>query len=192
MNSLRSETARRWSILAAGLAAVAALAAADDPKTQTIEARGLTFQAPAGWKKIATTSQMRAAQLRVDPIKGDDFPADLVVYVFPGGAGSVDANVERWKKQFKGADGKEPEVETKKVEAKGVEASRVEISGLYHPTAFPGMPVEPDRPNARLLGAIVVTDKFGYFLKMVGPDKTMKEISPQFDELIKTLDAGGK
>ncbi len=191
MNHVRSAAFRRWSTLTAGLAAVALLLGADDPK-QTIDARGLTFQAPASWKKMPTSSQMRAAQLRVEPVKGDDFPADLVVYVFPGGAGSVDANVERWQKQFKGADGKPPKVETKKVQAKGMEASRVEISGHYHPTAFPGMPAEPDRPDARLLGAIVVTDKFGYFLKMVGPDKTMKEIAPQFDELIGTLDAGAK
>ena len=177
---------------AAVLAAVAALLGADDPKTQTIEARGLKFQAPSTWKKVETSSQMRAAQLRVDPVKGDDFPADLVVYVFPGGAGSVDANVERWKKQFTTADGGSPKVETKKVQAKGLEASRVEIAGHYHPTAFPGMPAEPDRPNARLLGAIVVTDQVGYFLKMVGPDKTMQEIAPQFDDLVKSLDAGGK
>ncbi|AMV38565.1 hypothetical protein [Planctomyces sp. SH-PL62] len=191
MNFVRSTAARRWSTLTAGLAAVALLLGADDPK-QKIEARGLNFQAPASWKTVPTTSQMRAAQLRVEPVEGDDFPAELVVYVFPGGAGSVDANVERWQKQFKGADGKPPKVETKKVKAKGVEASRVEIAGHYHPTAFPGMPAEPDRPEARLLGAIVITDKYGYFLKMVGPDKTMKAITPDFDELVSTLEAGAK
>lgn len=188
MNLARCAAMRRWSTLTAGLAAVALLLGADDPK-QTIEARGLTFQAPASWKKSTPSSQMRAAQLKVDPVEGDDFPAELVVFVFPGGAGSIDANVERWQKQFKGADGKPPKVEMKKVPAKGLEASRVEIAGHYHPTSFPGMPAEPDRPDARLLGAIVVTDRFGYFLKMVGPDKTMKAIAPDFDELVKSLEA---
>jgi len=177
---------------AAVLAAVAALIGADEPKTQTIEARGLTFEAPKDWKKVETTSRMRAAQLKVDPVDGDDFPAELVVYVFPGGAGSVDDNVERWRKQFKDENGAAPKVETQKVQAKSLEASRVEIAGHYHPTSFPGLPPEKDRANARLLGAIVTTDKFGYFLKMVGPDKTMKEISPKFDELIKSLETDGQ
>ncbi|MDR3618886.1 MAG: hypothetical protein P4L85_06000 [Paludisphaera borealis] len=181
--------ARRFFGVAASLVVAAGLVGADDPK-KTVEAGGVTFKAPESWKSVPTKSQMRKAQLRVEPIKGDDFPADLVVYVFPGGAGSVEANVKRWQDQFKDADGKTPKIESKKLKGKNVEATRVETSGLYHPTAFPGMPAEPDRPNARLLGAIVVTDKYGYFLKMVGPDKTMKEASKAFDELISSLEVG--
>jgi hypothetical protein len=181
---------RRFFGVAAGLAMVAGLLGADEPKKKTIDAGGVTFSAPESWRTVPTRSQMRKAQLRVEPVKGDDFPAELVVYVFPGGAGTVEANIERWQKQFKDADGNPPKVESKKVKGKNVEATRVETSGLYHPTAFPGMPAEPDRPNARLLGAIVTTDKYGYFLKMVGPDKTMKEASKAFDELIASLEVG--
>ena len=47
---------------------------------------------------------------------------------------------------------------------------------------------EPPRENARLLGAIVTTDKFGYFLKMVGPDKTMTSIRPAFEDLLKSIE----
>ena len=57
--------------------------------------------------------------------------------------------------------------------------TRVETSGHYKPSPIPGMPPEPERENARLLGAIVVTDKVGYFLKLVGPDKTMTTIRPR-------------
>ena len=38
------------------------------------------------------------------------------------------------------------------------------------------MAPEPERENARMLVAIVVTERVGYFLKMVGPDKTMTSI----------------
>jgi hypothetical protein len=51
---------------------------------------------------------------------------------------------------------------------------------------------EPDRENARLLGAIVVTEKVGYFLKMVGPDKTMTSIRPAFDELLSSIEVAEK
>ena len=119
------------------------------------------------------------------------FPAELVVFAFPGGVGSVQANLERWKSQFKDKDGNPPKIETKKVKGKNVEVTRVETSGHYHPAQFPGRPAEPDRDDARLLGAIVVTDKVSYVIKMVGPDKTMTKIRPEFDELLGD-DQGGR
>lgn len=179
--------ARRVFGIAAGLLVTMGLMGADDAK-KTVEAGGATFQVPESWKSIPTNSQMRKAQLKVEPVEGDDFPAELILYVFPGGAGSVEANVARWQKQFEGSDGNPPKIESKKVKAKNAEATRVETAGLYHPTAFPGVPAGPDRPNARLLGAIVQTDKYGYYLKMVGPDKTMKEASKAFDDLIASLE----
>ncbi len=57
-------------------------------------------------------------------------------------------------------------------------------------------PGDPDLVTLEAVRALrevdyfVVTDKSGYFLKMVGPDKTMKEASKAFDELISTLEVG--
>ena len=164
---------------------------ADEPK-KTIEAGGLTFKAPEAWKTIPTRSSMRMAQLQVEPMKGDDFPALLVVYAFPGGAGTVDANVKRWQSQFKDADGNPPKIESKTVKGKNVEVTKVETAGHYKPSPIPGVAPEPERDNARLFGAIVVTERVGYFLKMVGPDKTMDSIRPAFDELISTLEVEEK
>ncbi len=100
---------------------------------------------------------MRRAILKIEPMEGDDFPGELVVYAFPGGAGSVEANIERWQKQFKDKDGNPPKIETKTVKGKNVDVTRAETSGHYFPAQF-GRP-EPDRPDARLLGAIVQTDQ---------------------------------
>ncbi len=82
-----------------------------------------------------------------------------MVFAFPGGVGTVEANIDRWKKPVQRQGRQSPEVETKKVKGKNVEVTRVETSGHYSPAQFPGRPAEPDRPDARLLGAIVVTDK---------------------------------
>lgn len=161
------------------------LCGADGP--QTIDAGGLTFKVPADWKSSPPSSQMRRAELKVDPIEGDSFSAELVVFAFPDGAGTVDANVKRWQNQFKDKNGDPPKVESKTVKGKNAEVTRVETSGHYFPTRFPGRPVEPDRPDARLLGAIVQGEKVAYFLKMIGPDKTMKKLSPAFDELIASI-----
>ncbi len=181
----------RWLGLAAVLVVAPALMGADEPK-KTVDARGLKFQAPESWKTVPTSSQMRAAQLRVQPVEGDEYEAELIVYVFPGGAGGVEANIERWSNQFKDANGKTPKAESKTVKGKNVDVTRVEVAGHYHPSAFPGLPPEPDRPDARLFGAIATTEKVGYYLKMVGPDKTMKKIADDFDALIASLEVSDK
>jgi hypothetical protein len=179
---------RKGVMTALGCLAILALAlGADEPK-KTVDAGGLSFKAPESWKAIPTRSVMRKAQLQVEPVGRDEFPALLVVYVFPGGAGSVDANVKRWQSQFQDADGKPPKIDSKTLKGKNVEVTRVETSGHYKPAPIPGMPAEPERDNARLLGAIVVTDRYGYFLKMVGPDKTMTSIKPAFDELLSSIE----
>jgi hypothetical protein len=174
-----------------GLAVTLLLPGADDPK-QTVDAQGLTFDAPKTWKSSAPSSQMRRAQLKVEPLEGDDYPAELVVFAFPGGAGTVEANIERWRKLFKDNDGNPPKIESKRVKGKNVEVTRVETSGHYHPAQFPGRPPEPDRPDARLLGAIVMGDGASYYIRMVGPNKTMTKIRPVFDELLSTIKVEGK
>jgi hypothetical protein len=189
--SKTSSMARGWIGTVAAIGFLALIGGADEPK-KTIEAGGLSFQAPDSWKSIPTRSQMRKAQLQVEAVQGDDFPALLVVYAFPGGAGTVEANVKRWQEQFRDADGNPPKIESKTVKGKNVDVTRVETSGHYKPTAFPGVAPEPERENARLMGAIVVTEKVGYFLKMVGPDKTMNSIRPAFDELVSTLEVAEK
>jgi hypothetical protein len=164
---------------------------ADDPKKH-VDAGGLRFDAPQSWKMIPSRSPMRKAQLQVEAAAGDEFPALLVVYAFPGGAGTVEANVKRWQDQFRDADGNPPKIESKTVKGKNVEVTRVETAGHYKPSAMPGMAPEPERDNARLLGAIVVTENFGYFLKMVGPDKTMILSRPAFDELLSSIEVAEK
>jgi hypothetical protein len=183
----RQTSPRRSALLGAvALATAVVLTGADDPK-QTVDAGGLTFEAPPAWKSSPPDSSMRRAQLKVQPMDGDDYAAELVVFAFPGGAGTVEANIERWRKLFKDKDGNPPEAITKKVKGKNVDVMRVETSGHYYPAKFPGRPAEPDRPDARLLGAIVIGDGISFFIRMVGPNKTMNKISAEFDALLGSL-----
>lgn len=173
-----------------GVVGVALLALGADDAKQTVDAGGLTFQAPKSWKSTPPKSQMRRAQLTVEPMEGDDYPAELIVFAFPGGAGGVDANLKRWQGLFKDDNGDPPRMEKKTIQGKNVEVTRAETHGEYHPAQFGGRP-EPVRKNARLLGAIIITDDVGYFIRMVGPDKTMGKISPDFDEMLKSIKVGG-
>jgi hypothetical protein len=156
----------------------------DEEKTQTIETSGIKFDVPVSWKSQKPTSQMRKAQITMGPSEGDKDPAELVLFVFPGGAGSVEANVERWRNQFKDSSGKSPKVESKTVKGKNAEVTRVEASGTYSdPFSKSGPHV-----NYRLYGAIVITDDTGYFFKMVCPDKTMKAAKDAFDKMLTTIE----
>lgn len=184
---------RRVPAALGGLAvlfAAAALGAED--RTQTVDAGGLTFEAPAAWKSSKPESSMRRAQLEIAPAKGDEDPARLIVFAFPGGAGTVDANVERWQRLFRDKEGNPPKVDVKTVKGKNVEATRVELAGHYFPANFPGQKKEPDRENYRLLGGIVLTDDGSFFLRLVGPDKTVTEARSDFDKLLASLKTGAK
>jgi hypothetical protein len=187
----RSNKLRRLALVSFVLPAFALLLLGADTPKQTVDAQGVKFQAPGAWKSVPSTSQMRRAVLKIEPVEGDDFPGELIVYAFPGGVGGVDANVERWQKQFKDKDGNPPKIETKKVKGKNVEVTRAETSGHYFPAQFGGRP-EPDRPDARLLGAIVLTDQAAYVIKLVGPNKTLTKLRPDFDELLTTIEVGDK
>ncbi len=171
-----------------GLLAVFAVPAfGADEKTQTVDGRGMTFQAPEAWKQEAPSSEMRRAQLKVNAAEGDAQGAELILFAFPGGAGGVDSNVERWQRMFRDKDGNPPKVDVKTVKGQNTEVNRVEIAGNYTPMTFPGKEKQSSKDNYRLLGAIVITPETGYFLRMVGPDKTITAARDDFDKLIKSI-----
>jgi len=176
----------RGAVLAVLTLAVGALGAGADAPPRKVDAGGLSFEVPASWKSATPKSSMRRAQLEIGPVGGDKEAAELVVFAFPGGAGGVEENVKRWESGFKDA----PKAETKVVKGKNVEATRVEISGHYIAAVAPGSPQTNDKPNYRLLGAIVLSNDTGYFFKLVGPDKTVREASKGFDALLSSLQAG--
>ena len=101
----------------------------------------------------------------------------------------MEANLKRWRKLFKDKDGNPPKIDSKTVKGKNVDVTRAETSGHYYPAQFGGRP-EPDRADARLLGAIVAGDEVSYYIRMVGPDKTMNKIRADFDAMLATHQAG--
>jgi hypothetical protein len=171
-----------WGVMALGMVVVGA-----DAPTQTIDAGGLTFRAPASWKATPPSSAMRRAQLTIPAAGGDGAPAELVVTAFPGGAGSVPANIARWQQQFEGPDGNPPKITSEARRGKNVSVTVVECAGRYVAAVFPGSPQRHDKPDYRMLAAIVQTPEVAFFLKTVGPDKTVREAKPAFDDLVRSI-----
>ncbi len=90
------------------------------------------------------------------------------MFVFPQGAGTVQANVQRWQQQFKAEDGQAPKVESTKVKGKNVDVTRVEVAGTYVQPPFSG---GGTFPKYRLLGAIVETDQGALLLQADRPGR---------------------
>lgn len=178
-------TIRRFLPLIA-VTLVVGLSGADDA-TQKISVRGITFEVPKDWKSGKPSSSMRLAQMKVGPEKGDDDAAELVLFAFAGGGGSVDANLARWKAQFEGKDGKAPEMTTDTRKGKNVDVTFAETAGRFVAAMTPGSPEKNDKANWRLLGAIVQSGDTGYYFKMVGPEKTMRAAKPAFEAMVKTI-----
>ena len=183
--SLNSQSTIRTFAL--GIFAVALTALGADAPTQTVDAGGLKFEAPAAWKSSKPSNAMRRAQLKIAPAKGDEDSAELVVTALNGAAGGLDANIKRWQGWFKDEDGKTAKIETKTVKGKNVEVVRLESSGRYVAPVSPGSSQVYDKPNYRLLGAMISSNGTSYFLRLIGPDKTVVEAREAFDAAIASM-----
>jgi hypothetical protein len=149
----------------------------------------LALKVPKEWETQPVTSQMRLAQF-VLPGPGGD--AELVVFRFPGGAGGVQANIDRWKGQFKPPEGKSIDDVTKTTnfEAGKLKITLVDVSGHYAAPERPGSPTMVDEPDYRMLSAIVEGSGDAFFLKALGPSKTLSVWSKAYEEMLKAATAG--
>ncbi|RPI57564.1 MAG: hypothetical protein EHM55_01330 [Acidobacteria bacterium] len=151
-------------------------------------AGGVRWTAPAGWKAEAPRP-MRAATYSITPVAGDQGVAECIVNYFgPGQGGGVEANVERWKGQVLGADGKPAAAKVTNRTVRGVPITVVDASGTYTGMGGPMMaggakPV----PGYRLLGAIVEGPGGNVFFKLTGPAKTMAAQEKQFEQLLASI-----
>lgn len=160
---------------------------AQGKKTRTVNGGGLTFEVPEGWKSTRPGSQMRRAQIAIPAAEGDKEDGECVLFAFPGGAGTVDANIERWAGQFRSESGAPPKPAVKKAKGKNTDVTVVEIKGRYVAPVAPGNPETVNKPGFVLLGAIAETPDVSYFLKVTGPEKTMKAAAADLEALIASM-----
>jgi hypothetical protein len=126
---------------------------------------------------------MRAATYTMAPAPGDKPGAECVVYFFgQDQGGSVDANIERWKGQVEGADGKPAPAKVAKRTVNGMTMTTIDASGEY--TGMGGMGGGQPAPGYRLLGAIVEGPGGNLFIKFTGPEKTVAANQQKFEQLL--------
>jgi len=150
-------------------------------------AAGLHWTMPAGWKSEAARP-MRAATYTVPPAAGDKAGGECVINYFgPGQGGTVDANIERWKSQVLGADGKPAPAAVAKRAAHGVAMTTIDASGTYTGMGGPMVSASTPVSGYRLLGAIVQGTNGNLFIKFTGPAKTVAANQAKYDQLLTSI-----
>jgi hypothetical protein len=138
----------------------------------------VAWDAPSAWASIPNPSPMRKATYKIPRAAGDDADAELTVSSAGGG---LEANVDRWAKQFGGATPK-----TTPRTVNNLKVTVVEIKGTFS-GGMPGMGGGAPKDKQMLLGAIVDAGETLHFFKMIGPEKTVAASRKDFDKLVSSL-----
>ena len=152
---------------------------AEAGKTTEVKLKDLTLKIPATWKLKPSTSRMRLATYTIPAAKGDSESGELTIFNFAGGGGDVGANISRWVDQFTG------EQRTSKVtrgKAGDNDYYFANIAGTYKkPIGPPFQRKTESAPGYRMTGVILVLQGKGvYYLKLAGPDATIKAQAEAF------------
>lgn len=150
----------------------------------------VAYTAPKGWVQEEPKTSMRKAQFRLPGGKGSK-PGELAVFFFPGSGGAVEANLQRWYRQFKKSDGQpitKPH-EKEKLNVRGLPVTTVFLRGTYLKSKSPMMMRGPKekKPGYALLAAIAETKEGPWFFKATGPEKTIRKWKPGFNKFIQSF-----
>jgi hypothetical protein len=151
----------------------------------------LHFKTPDGWVTEQPSSKMRAAQYKLPKTEGDSEDASLVLYYFGATqGGSPQANIDRWIAQIQQADGSssKDKAKTETMTVNGLKITTVDVTGTYTAEMAPGSGTTHNDANYRLRAAVIETPKGNYFLKLVGPAKTVGRWEQSYTDYLKSFD----
>jgi len=151
----------------------------------------LKFTTPSGWVEEKASSAMRVAQYKLPKETGDAEDASLVLYYFgQSGGGGISANLERWIGQMKQSDGSDSKDKAKQDSFKvnGLAITTIDLTGTYTAETAPGSGQFLNNPNYRLRAAVIETPKGSYYLKLVGPEKTVAKWNNSVTDFVKSLE----
>ncbi|HXD30885.1 MAG TPA: hypothetical protein VN643_07210 [Pyrinomonadaceae bacterium] len=171
-----------------GGAAVTAPLAQNSAATTSAEIR---FKVPEGWITEKPSSSMRVAQYKLPKVEGDSADASLVLYFFGSGqGGTISDNIDRWINQIKQTDGSssKEKAKTEKLTVNGLQVTTVDVSGTYTAEMAPGSQERHNDANQRLRGAVIETPKGNYYLKLIGPAKTVSHWDDSVTSYIKSIE----
>ena len=172
-------------LLAAFVSAICAIAFAQE----TQKPGTLRHKVPGGWVEEERSSSMRLAQYKLPRVEADTEDASLVVYYFgKDQGGSAAANVERWASQMQQADGSKTKITEESFTANGLKVTTVDGAGTYVAETAPGSGTFHNKAGYRLRAAVVETPNGSYYVKLIGPEKTVAHWNTSFVDYLKSFE----
>ncbi len=146
----------------------------------------VVYKAPKYWHRVAPGNLMRVDEFEVvssEPSKQE--MAVLSVYVFPGDAGGVDANINRWTAQFKD-DANRKIGHEEKFNIGDLPITTISVSGTYLKPNDPTDPSSPktEVPHQRLTAAVVELRDSVWFFKLLGEDDLVHAEKENFNKFV--------
>lgn len=160
------------------------------PATQSPSTAELQFKTPDGWAREKPSSNMRVAQYQLPAAEGDTEAASLAVFYFGAGqGGSVQSNLDRWMGQIQqpGGGSSKDKARTETLTVNGMNVTLLDVSGTYVGGDMGGASAQA-KPNFRMRAGVIETPKGGYFVKLVGPEKTVGKWDESFIAFIKSAE----
>lgn len=153
---------------------------ADDPTV--VEVAGLRAPKPASWVWTKPSMQFRTLQYAVAGEVDSTKAAELIISVFMAGdGGPIDANIARWRGQFRAGDSApEPKVTDK--EQGPLKVKFIELEGDYMAMGAPA-----PKTGFSQIGAIVQAPGRNVFFRLIGPKDTVEANRADFMKMIEGL-----
>lgn len=169
---------------------LAGVSVAQEGKGTLVALDGLSSRAPAEWKPVAAGGQFRHAEFVLPAVAGDRADAELIVFHFgPAGGGGAEANIARWKGMFQ-----EPKLATQAFTVGGAKVTYVDIMGTYmmRTRQFDASEKPQPQANTRMLAVVFETANGPYYIRLVGPEKTVSHHKTAFDQWLKNFKPGSR
>jgi hypothetical protein len=134
---------------------------------------------------------MRTAQYVLPRAEGDPEDGSLVVFYFGAGqGGSTQANLDRWIGQMEQPDGtpSTSKARTEKLKVGTLPVTILDVSGTFTGEMSPGSGVRNNQSNYRMQAAVIETPGGPYFVKLVGPQKTLAKWEREFRKFIESAE----
>jgi hypothetical protein len=133
------------------------------------------WNVPSDWKE-QPLSEMRVASFRAEGANGQS--ADISITSFPGDAGGLESNVNRWRGQVHQTD-LDPDSLAKTLERTTVDGVPVVIVDIQTPEGT-------EKPD-RIIGAVLRTADRTWFVKMTGPPATLQAEAENFKQFVNSF-----
>ena len=154
------------------------------------QASTLKYDMPEGWTSKPASSRMRVAEFVLPKAEGDIEDATLVITYFGGQGGTVQANFDRWLTQMTQPDGRASKeaARTSTLNTNGLTLTIMDLPGTFVAEVAPGSSERHNKPGFHLRAA-VIEGKGPFFVRLVGPAKTIAKWDASVLAFFKSLRA---